>query len=64
MHEVTLDRGLLDRAASIAPGTVLRSLDAIHLASTELAVDLRAVVTYDRRLAAAARSSGLPVASP
>jgi hypothetical protein len=43
----------------------LRSLDAIHLAAAQLvAPTLRAVVTYDRRMAEAAASLGFPVASP
>ena len=53
-----------ERAATIAPATV-RTLDAIHLA-TALATmpDLDAFVTYDDRLAEAARALGLPVVSP
>jgi len=51
-------------AASIGPAT-LRTLDAIHLASAAaLGADLEAFVTYDRRLAEAARALGMPVASP
>ncbi len=42
---------------------VLRSLDAIHLATAVL-LDVDAVVTYDDRLAAAARLVQLPVVSP
>ncbi|MGH9226579.1 MAG: type II toxin-antitoxin system VapC family toxin [Acidimicrobiales bacterium] len=65
IHEVSLDRALLDSAAAIGPGTVLRSLDAIHLASAQLiAADLRAIVTYDQRMAAAAAAIGLPVDAP
>jgi uncharacterized protein len=41
----------------------LRSLDAIHLATAVL-VDVDVVLTYDNRLAAAARDSGLAVAAP
>jgi len=45
--QVSVDRDLLD-AAALLPA-VARSLDAIHLASAQLAgPDLRAVVTYDR----------------
>jgi predicted nucleic acid-binding protein len=55
---------IADRAAVIGPASV-RSLDAIHLA-TALSInpDLDAFVTYDARLAAAARNLGLPVVSP
>jgi predicted nucleic acid-binding protein len=42
---------------------VLRSLDAIHLASA-LLLDAAVVVTYDQRLAAACVDGGLAVASP
>jgi predicted nucleic acid-binding protein len=42
----------------------LRSLDAIHVASARLvAHDLAALVTYDRRMLAAAEDLGLPVAA-
>jgi len=44
---------------------VLRSLDAIHLAAALMvAAQLEAVVTYDARMAAAARLLGLRVAAP
>jgi predicted nucleic acid-binding protein len=55
---------IAERAGSILPAT-LRTLDAIHLATAltaEPGVD--AFVTYDDRLAAAARDLGLPVVSP
>ena len=55
---------ILDAAATIAPAT-LRSLDAIHLASAlSLGALLGGVVTYDTRLAGAARHAGLPVYWP
>jgi predicted nucleic acid-binding protein len=60
-----MDRDVLDRAATLAPGTLLRSLDAIHLATAQLlGAELRAVVTYDTRMAQAALSLGMSVASP
>jgi len=65
LHQIHLDAALLDAAASIAPGTVLRSLDAIHLASAHLVIaDLRTVVTYDQRMAAAATALGIEVDTP
>lgn len=65
LHQVNLDSALLDSAAALAPGSVLRSLDAIHLAAAQLiAGDLRAILTYDHRMAAAASTVGLPVDSP
>lgn len=61
--EIDLTTTIRDRAAIIGGG--LRTLDAIHLATADvLGDDLVAFVTYDRQLAAAARSIGLPVASP
>ncbi|MGH9224756.1 MAG: hypothetical protein ACRD2W_13495 [Acidimicrobiales bacterium] len=60
-----LDKALFDRAAAIAPGAALPGLDAIHVASAEvIAEDLRAVVTYDHRMAAAAITLGLPLEVP
>ena len=60
--EVDADIGRV--AASIEPPTV-RTLDAIHLASAlALGPELEAFVTYDDRLAEAARNVGLPVVRP
>jgi predicted nucleic acid-binding protein len=65
VDQIHLDRSLLDQAATLAPSTTLRSLDAIHLASASLlGSDLRAVVTYDQRMVAAASGLGMPVESP
>ena len=51
-------------AGAVAP-TALRTLDAIHLATAlQLAPGLDAFVTYDDRLADAARALGLPVVRP
>lgn len=45
--------------------TLLRTLDAIHLAAAlELGDDLETIVTYDERLAEAARNNGIPVTAP
>ena len=65
VDQVNLDRELLDEAATLAPGTVLRSLDAIHLVSARaVGSDLRAIVTYDLRMSAAAAELGLVVVAP
>lgn len=65
LHQISLDGDLLDRAARVAPTTLLRSLDAIHIASAQLLGDeLRAIVTYDQRMIEVATSVGLPVAAP
>jgi uncharacterized protein len=64
LHLVQIDDELLDAAAAVDAG-VLRSLDAIHLAAAQLfGDDLTAVVTYDRRMAAAAERLAVPVAAP
>lgn len=65
LYLMVMDRDLLDRAATLGPGLLLRSLDAIHLATAQLlGSELRALVTYDNRMAQAATSLGLSVASP
>jgi uncharacterized protein len=52
-------------SASHLPDPYLRSLDAIHLATALLLGDeLDMLVTYDDRLADAARAHGIAVASP
>jgi predicted nucleic acid-binding protein len=57
------DRVLRD--AGRLPPYELRSLDAIHLASAALfGRSLAGVITYDARMAAAARAMGLKVVSP
>jgi predicted nucleic acid-binding protein len=59
---VDLSRDVRDLAAKVAPE--LRSLDAVHLATAlSLDVDLD-FVTYDDRLAVAARAAGLRVVQP
>jgi predicted nucleic acid-binding protein len=59
-----IDDELLEAAATLDP-RVSRSVDAIHLAAAQLLGDeLTAIVTYDRRMAAAARLVDLPVAAP
>lgn len=61
---VAIDDRILDAAGILEPG-VLRTLDAIHLATAlALGDDLDAIVTYDERMLAAARSLGLPTAAP
>lgn len=65
VDQVNIDRQLLDDAAALAPGSVLRSLDAIHLVSARsLGADLRTVLSYDQRLNDAARALGLATESP
>lgn len=61
---IRLDEPVQRLAAAIGPGR-LRSLDAIHLASALSIGDYpEAFVTYDDRLATAARAAGLHVLTP
>ena len=61
---VEFDIDIARQAATIAPLT-LKTLDAIHLASAvRLGAVVDAFVTYDDRLATAARAAGLPVVRP
>ncbi|EFG77975.1 PIN domain protein [Mycobacterium parascrofulaceum ATCC BAA-614] len=64
LDTINLTRGLLDAAADLRPAR-LRTLDAIHLAAAQRAgTDLRAVVTYDTRMAAAAADLGIVIEAP
>lgn len=59
---IDLSRDVRDLAAKVAP--TLRSLEAVHLATAlSIGVDLD-FVTYDDRLATAARAEGLRVVQP
>ena len=58
---VHVDDAASDRAAELAEATGLRTLDALHLEAAEragAADGLLSIVTFDRRLAGAARSLG------
>ena len=62
--QLALSEDLLDTAADADPA-ILRSVDAIHLATAaSLGEALTAFVTYDKHLAAAAVDAGLPLHSP
>ncbi|MFZ9105930.1 MAG: type II toxin-antitoxin system VapC family toxin [Pontimonas sp.] len=62
--EFEITEGIMETAAMVGSPN-LRTLDAIHLATAmENASGMRALITYDTRLAQAARELGLPVASP
>jgi predicted nucleic acid-binding protein len=67
LGQVTLiefDATIAQTAGQIGPPS-LRSLDAIHLATCLMLMpEIDALVTYDRRVAEAAASLGLNVASP
>ncbi len=64
LDTINLTRGLLDTAADLRPAG-LRTLDAIHLAAAQRAgTALRALLTYDARMAAAAADLGMVVEAP
>jgi predicted nucleic acid-binding protein len=53
------------RSAMVEPDPLLRSFDAIHLATARLlGSELTALLTYDDRLAAAAKDTGIPTRTP
>jgi predicted nucleic acid-binding protein len=61
---VAIDDRILDAAGTLEP-RVLRTLDAIHLATAlALGDDLETVVTYDERMADGARLLGLTTTTP
>jgi uncharacterized protein len=62
--QLELSTAVLEVAGRI-PDPMLRSLDAIHLASA-LAIrsDLTALLSYDQRLLDVAAAHGLPIATP
>jgi predicted nucleic acid-binding protein len=61
---VRINNRVLNDAAELLPADV-RSLDAIHLATAgQLGEDLGALVTYDDRMAAAAKQAGHRIVTP
>lgn len=61
---MTVTTATFEEAGRLNP-TLLRSLDAVHLAAALcLGDDLEGIVTYDDRLAEAAQSNGISVTSP
>jgi predicted nucleic acid-binding protein len=62
---VQIDDEDVVRSAIVEPDRLLRSLDAIHLATARLlGPELTALLTYDDRLAKAAADAGIPVLAP
>jgi predicted nucleic acid-binding protein len=61
---VRVNDRILNLAGSLLP-VELRSLDAIHLATSRcLGAELSEIVTYDERMVAAAHAMGLKTATP
>ena len=61
---ITVSDDIVDGATN-EPDRMLRTLDAIHLATARILVsELDAFVSYDDRLVAAAGAAGIPTASP
>jgi predicted nucleic acid-binding protein len=64
MDFVAVDDAVLDAAGVLDPA-VLRTLDAIHLATAlMLGEDLSVLLTYDDRMKRAAEELGVPTAQP
>ena len=65
LDQIALDATALDEAATLSPDTRLRSLDAVNLAAARIVgSELRSLITYDLRMAEAARRLGLLVEVP
>lgn len=61
---IPLTSDVVDEAAEVGE-TILRSLDAIHLASAlSIRADVSAVIAYDHRLAGASSAAGLESIRP
>jgi len=67
LHRVEINAAVRATAGAY-PAPLLRSLDAIHLATAEFLLAsgkaITAFVTYDKRLAEAASQAGLPAVAP
>lgn len=61
---IEVDLALLESAIELDP-TILRTLDAVHVAAAlAVSAELDEVITYDDRMANAARIAGLRVEAP
>ena len=64
VYLLDITQAILESAAIVDP-PLLRSLDAIHLATALSLADVQVeVITYDKRFADAARANGLTVVQP
>jgi predicted nucleic acid-binding protein len=61
---IEVTTAMFEEAGRLDP-TVLRTLDAVHLAAAmSLGDDIESIVTYDDRLSQAARANGISVTAP
>jgi uncharacterized protein len=61
---LAMNTAIYEDAGRLDP-TVLRTLDAVHLAAAlDIGDELDGIVTYDERLADAARANGIAVVAP
>jgi predicted nucleic acid-binding protein len=61
---IEVTTAMFEEAGRLDP-TVLRTLDALHLAAAmSLGDDIESIVTYDDRLSQAARANGISVTAP
>ncbi len=64
VSQISISGAVIESAGRL-PDPVLRSLDAIHLATALLVrEELDVLLSYDTRLLAAAKDHGIPTASP
>lgn len=61
--QIPVSEAILDSAAML-PDPMLRSLDAIHLASAQAIAGVTTLLAYDKRLVEASRLAGFTVVSP
>jgi len=61
---ISITAPILRSAGSVLPGTHLRTLDAIHLATAMALPDLTRICTYDARMIDSAQLLGLSCISP
>lgn len=62
---IDVDSTVVESASRLLPDPLLRSLDAIHVATALLLEsDFDVLVSYDHRMLAAAQAYGIPTACP
>ncbi|MEI6624326.1 MAG: type II toxin-antitoxin system VapC family toxin [Actinomycetes bacterium] len=64
LNIITLGPAVLRSAGNLLPGSLLRSLDAIHLAAASATPSLEYVITYDHRTLDSAQQLGIACLTP